>query len=112
MNSIPKVVFSGTLERADWGPDSRVAAGELAGEVQRLRREPGADMLAWGGAAFAQALSRAAVVDEYRLILQPVALGEGLRCSRTYRSPCGSSWSKPETFPTGAALHVYRPVRT
>ena len=108
MNSIPKVVFSRTLERADWGPDSRVAGCELAEEVERLKREPGADMLAWGGAAFAQALSRAGVVDEYRLILQPVALGQGLPLFKDLQEPLRLELVEAETFPTGAALHVYR----
>jgi len=76
MNNIPKVVFSKTLERAEW-PDSRIAHGDLAEEIAALKRETGKDMLAWGGAAFAQSLSRLRLVDEYRLILQPVALGEG-----------------------------------
>jgi len=38
----------------------------------------GGDLIAWGGAAFAQSLSRLRLVDEYRLIMQPVALGDGL----------------------------------
>jgi dihydrofolate reductase len=62
MNEIPKVVFSRTLERAQW-PQSRIARGELAEEIAELRREPGKDMLAWGGAAFAQSLSRLELVD-------------------------------------------------
>jgi dihydrofolate reductase len=70
MNEIPKVVFSSTLELVDW-PDSRIARGDLAEEISELKREPGKDMLAWGGAAFAQSLSRLGLVDEYRLILQP-----------------------------------------
>ena len=68
MNEIPKVVFSRTLERAEWA-DSRIARGDLAQEITTLKREPGKDMLAWGGAAFAQSLSRLGPVDEYRLIL-------------------------------------------
>src|SRR5919199_4437398 len=40
MNDIPKVVFSKTLERADW-PESRIARGELANEIDALKREPG-----------------------------------------------------------------------
>jgi dihydrofolate reductase len=36
------------------------------------------DLIAWGGAAFAQSLSRLRLVDDYRLVLQPVTLGDGL----------------------------------
>ena len=50
MNEIPKVVFSRTLERAEWA-ESRIARGDLAEEIAALKREPGKDMLAWGGAA-------------------------------------------------------------
>jgi dihydrofolate reductase len=81
MNDIPKVVFSSTLERAEWA-ETRIARGDLAEEIAALKREPGKEMLAWGGAAFAQSLSRLGLVDEYRLVLQPVALGNACRCSR------------------------------
>ncbi len=110
MNEIPKVVFSRTLERADW-PDTRIARGDLAQEIAGLKREPGKDMLAWGGATFAQSLSRLGLVDEYRLILQPVALGEGLPLFKDLRTPLQLELIDAQTYPTGAALHVYRPTR-
>lgn len=65
MNDIPKVVFSRTLERAEWA-NSRIAHGDLADEIAALKRGTAKDMIAWGGAAFAQSLSRLGVVDEYR----------------------------------------------
>jgi len=109
MNEIPKVVFSRTLERADW-PDSRIARGDLADEIAELKREPGKDMLAWGGAAFAQSLSSLRLVDEYRLILQPVALGEGLPLFKDLTAPLRLELVDAHTYDTGAALHVYRPA--
>ena len=50
-----------------------MARGDLAGEISALRREPGGDIIAWGGANFVQALSRQGLVDEYRLVINPVA---------------------------------------
>jgi dihydrofolate reductase len=44
MNEIPKVVFSKTLQSADWA-DSRIARGDLADEIARLKREPGRDLI-------------------------------------------------------------------
>ncbi|HEY4812209.1 MAG TPA: dihydrofolate reductase family protein [Solirubrobacteraceae bacterium] len=108
MNAIPKVVFSQTLERAEWA-DSRIARGDLAEEIAELKREPGKDMLAWGGAAFAQSLSRLALVDEYRLILQPVALGQGLPLFEGLTAPLRLELVDAQTYSTGAALHIYRP---
>ncbi len=83
MNDIPKVVFSKTLTRADW-PQSMIASGDLAEEISALKRQPGRDMIAWGGAAFAQSLSRFGLIDEYRLVVQPVALA---RCSTSIVRP-------------------------
>jgi dihydrofolate reductase len=109
MNEIPKVVFSRTLERAEWA-GSRIARGDLVEEIAALRGEPGKDMLAWGGAAFAQSLSRLALVDEYRLILQPVALGDGLPLFKDLTAPLQVELVEAQTYPTGAVLHVYRPA--
>jgi dihydrofolate reductase len=107
MNEIPKVVFSKTLEQADW-PETRIASGELAEEIAALKREPGKELLAWGGASFAQALSRMGLVDEYRLIHQPVALGDGLPLFSGLASPLRLELVEATTYATGAALHVYR----
>jgi dihydrofolate reductase len=109
MNEIPKVVFSKTLEHAGW-PESRIARGDLVEEIVELKREPGKDMLAWGGAAFAQSLTRLGLVDEYRLILQPVALGEGLPLFKDLTAPLRLELFDAEVYDTGAALHVYRPM--
>jgi dihydrofolate reductase len=109
MNDIPKVVFSSTLERAEWA-ETRIARGDLAEEIAALKREPGNELLAWGGAAFAQSLSRLRLVDEYRLILQPVALGDGLPLFKGLPAPLTLELVDAQTYRTGAALHVYRPV--
>lgn len=111
MNEIPKVVFSRTLERADWA-ETRIASGELAAEIAQLKQEGGGEMLAWGGAAFAQSLSGCGLVDEYRLILQPVVLGEGLPLFGGLTEPLHLTLVEAHTYDSGAALHVYRPRST
>ena len=108
MNDLPKVVFSKTLERADWN-DSRIARGELAEEIAKLRAEPGGDILAWGGASFAQALSRAQLVDEYRVVINPVALGGGLPLFKDLAEPIRLDLIDATTYASGEALHIYRP---
>jgi dihydrofolate reductase len=57
MNDIPKVVFSKTLSEATW-PESSIARGDLAEEVRGVKNQSGGEIIAWGGAGFAQALSR------------------------------------------------------
>ena len=109
MNEIPKIVSSRTLERAEWA-ESRIARGELADGGRDAQTRAGKDMLAWGGAAFAQSLSRLGLVDEYRLILQPVALGDGLPLFKDLSTPLRLELIDAQTYPTGAALHIYRPA--
>ena len=110
MNELPKVVFTKTLQSTDWN-NSRAASGDLAEEVSTLRSEPGGDIIAWGGAAFVQALSRAGLVDEYRLAINPVALGAGLPLFKDLPAPIGLQLIEATTYPSGAVLHIYRPAR-
>jgi dihydrofolate reductase len=110
MNEIPKVVFSRTLKRAEW-QGSRIARGELADEIAALKQESGKDLLAWGGATFAQSLSRLGLVDESRLVLQPIALGAGLPLFKDLTAPLRLELVEAQTYATGAALHIYRPIR-
>jgi dihydrofolate reductase len=107
MNDIPKVVFSKTLTRADW-PQSTIARGDLAEEINALKRQPGKDMIAWGGAAFAQSLSRLGLVDEYRLVVQPVVLGDGLPLFAGLTGPFALDLVEAKAYADGAVLHIYR----
>jgi len=109
MNDIPKVVFSKTLASASW-PQSTIASGDLADEITALKREPGGDLIAWGGAAFAQSLSRLRLVDEYRLAVQPVALGDGLALFAGLSAPFVLDLVEAQAYPDGAVLHIYRPA--
>jgi dihydrofolate reductase len=109
MNDLPKVVFSQTLRSADWN-NSRIARGELAEEIAALRREPGGEIVAWGGASFVQALSRAGLVDEYRLAINPMALGDGLPLFKDLAAPINLQLVEATAYASGTVLHIYRPA--
>ena len=89
-----KVVFSTTLERAEW--DFRLVRDGAVDEVARLKAVPGLD-LGVAGPTLAATFLRAGLVDEVRLYVQPVILGRGCRSSRrwTPRSTCGCSRRGP-----------------
>jgi dihydrofolate reductase len=74
-NAIPKVVFSTTLEQAEG--NARLAAGDVAGEVARLKEAPGEGVVSVGGAGLASTLIKLDLIDEYRLFVIPVVLGGG-----------------------------------
>lgn len=110
MNDIPKVVFSRTLSDSDatW-PTTRVARGELATEITTIKNEPGPDVIAWGGATFAAALAADNLIDEYRLAVQPVAVGSGQ--SLFGRLPAAQYLTLIEAMPfeCGVVVHIYTP---
>ena len=76
MNGLSKVVFSKTLPAAEWS-NSRLVRDDAATEVARLKQLPDRDMVILGSAKLASSLLQAGLVDEYRVILNPVLLGEG-----------------------------------
>ena len=80
MNSIPKYVVSATLADADatWGPTT-VIRGDVAAELAKLRAEPGGDLLVEGSSQLVHTLVQHNLVDEYRLMVFPVMLGQGKR---------------------------------
>lgn len=69
----PKVVFSRTLEKADW--NTRVVGGSLPETIASLKAEPGADLLVLGGGELAASLSADDLIDEYQVFVHPVVLG-------------------------------------
>jgi dihydrofolate reductase len=76
MNSIPKVVFSNTLETAEWN-NTRLMTGSAEEEVARLKQERGKDLFIFGSANLTGSLTSHGLVDEYRIGLNPLVLGGG-----------------------------------
>jgi dihydrofolate reductase len=111
MNSIPKVVFSHTLEHAEWS-ESRIAGGDTAEEIARLKEEPGGEIVAHGGFSFTQSLVRLGLVDELRLYIFPVALGHGTSIFNTVDKLSEYEPTLIKRFPSGVVLQTLRSVRS
>lgn len=88
-NSLSKVVFSQSLERARWGTweEGRIVKRGAVQEVAGLKGQPGKDILISGSLSLAQALMQADAIDEYRLVLCPVVLGSGRPLFRERANP-------------------------
>jgi dihydrofolate reductase len=108
MNDIPKVVFSKTLKEADW-PESTIASGVLAKKITALRNKRGGEIIAWGGASFAQALARANLIDEFALITNPVAYGGGKPLFIDLSEALELKLLANTSFASGHVLRLYRP---
>jgi len=104
MNEIPKIVFSNSLTSADW-PETTIATGDLADAVTRLKQERGDGyLLAQGGVRFARSLVETGLIDEYRLVVHPVVLGDG---ERLFTTPLTVEPISTTAFSRGAVAHVF-----
>lgn len=110
MNALPKIVFSRTLDRAEWN-NTRLIQGDAEDEVARLRQEPGRDLFIFGSADLSASLTRHGLIDEYRLMIVPLILGNG-RPLFSDGNPVNLSLLRQRTFHNGNVLLVYQPARS
>jgi dihydrofolate reductase len=104
MNEIPKVVFSNSLTSADWG-ETEIATGDLAAAVTRLKQERSAGyLLAHGGTRFARSMVQTGFIEDYRLVVHPVLLGEG---ERLFTTPLTIEPVSTVAYSRGAVAHVF-----
>ena len=102
--SVPKVVFSNTLERVGW--NARLFKGDAAEEVARLKKLAGKN-LSIGDSMLASTLARHGLIDEYRTYVVPIILGAG---KPMFQIPDRINLSLIETrrFSPGVVLLHYR----
>jgi dihydrofolate reductase len=78
LNSMPKYVVSSTIDQAQWG-NSTVLKGDLVSEVSKLRLRIAGEILVYASYQLGQALIEHDLVDELRLVVFPVVVGDGQR---------------------------------
>jgi dihydrofolate reductase len=76
----------------------------------KLKHQDGKDILAHGGASFAQSLVKLNLIDEYQLLTHPVALGKGLGLFATLPQALNLKLTDSKSFKGGAVAHIYRPA--
>jgi dihydrofolate reductase len=110
MNGYPKHVVSTTLqEPLEWN-NSSLIEGDIAEEVTKLKDEPGKDILVFGSGDLVNALMRHDLVDEYRLMIFPVIVGNGKRLFNEDSEPKSLRLTGTTTFDSGAVVLAYEPA--
>jgi dihydrofolate reductase len=103
-NAIPKIVFSRTLQGADWS-NTRLVKEGMVEEVLKLKKQPGRN-ISLGGISISQELMRLGLVDEYWLVVHPVLAGKGKRLFDGLKEKTDLELLDTKTFKSGAvALH-------
>jgi dihydrofolate reductase len=110
MNSPPKLVVSGTLDRAEWN-NTRVVRGDVAGAFAKLKEVPGKDALVMGSSDLAASLAELGLIDEYRLTVNPIALGDGKPVLNGMKSELRLRLLEARPFASGNVLLRHEPER-
>ena len=108
MNNTVKVVFSKTLEKSEWN-NAILAKGDLSEEINKLKKQEGKDIIAYGGAAFVSALIRHRLIDEFHFFINPVVLGDGMTIFKDIESRLNLTLIKSRSFDCGIVLLNYIP---
>lgn len=76
MNSLPKYVFSRTLKLVEWN-NTQLMRGDAVEEMKVLKQQPGKDLFIFGSANLSQAFIQNRLIDEFRIMINPIILGDG-----------------------------------
>jgi dihydrofolate reductase len=106
LNTLPKYVASRTLESVGW-QGAVLLRGDVAGEVARLKEQPGRELQVHGSGDLLQTLMAHDLVDEYRLFVYPVVLGSGRRLFREGTVPRSFKFVDATTTSTGVVVASY-----
>jgi len=109
LNSRPKYVVSRTLTDPDWA-NTTVLSGDMVTEVTRLKEQPGGELQVHGSAGLARGLHEAGLVDEFRILVFPVYIGQGKRLFGEGAAPSGFTLVDSSTTSTGAVYSALTPM--
>jgi dihydrofolate reductase len=112
MNEIPKYVASRTLSEGDltWTNSTLLPADDVIGAVRELRARDGRDIQVMGSSNLAGQLIGNDLVDEYRLMIEPIVLGGGKRLFPEDGAARGLELVSTKTSSTGVHICTYRPA--
>jgi dihydrofolate reductase len=111
MNNVPKIVFSRTLDKVEWGKwdNARLVKNNVAEEISKLKEQPGKDLVIYGSANLIQNFTKLGLIDEYQLLVHPVLLGSGKPLFKGITKPKNLILLKTQKFKNGVVVLYYVP---
>jgi dihydrofolate reductase len=111
MNTLPKLVFSKSLRKVEWN-NSRIINKVDPKEISEMKQEAGKNMVVFGSADLVSSLRRFALIDEYRLFVNPILLGQGKPMFKNQSERQKLRLVGSKTFKSGVVGLFYRPTRS
>lgn len=108
MNRLTKLVLSNTLTSADW-EHTTILKGNVGEQLAAIKQQPGKDMAIFGSGKVVASLTPLGLIDEYRLMVNPVILGRGKTLFEGVPSEVKLRLAKTQPFNSGNVLLYYEP---
>jgi dihydrofolate reductase len=109
MNNLPKIVFSKTLQEVKWN-NSRLVKENIAEEISKMKQQPGKDMVIFGSGSIVSTFMQHGLIDEYRIIVNPVVLGNGKPLFKGIKDKQNLKLLKTRVFGSGVVILYYQPI--
>lgn len=106
INDIPKVVFSNKLKSSEWN-NATIISGDLKEQIKSLKESEGKDILVYGGNSFVASLVESGLVDEYYLLVNPLAIGSDEPILKFINSSLPLQLRESRPFSSGTVLLTY-----
>ncbi len=109
MNNLTKIVFSKTLTSVAWN-NSRLADTDAVQEINKLKEQPGKDIVIFGSGELLSAFTDLGLIDEYRIIVNPVSLGRGVPMFKNLEKKLDLKLLKTKPLWSGVVILYYKPA--
>jgi dihydrofolate reductase len=110
MNALSKVVFSRTLDKVEWN-NTRLVKENMEEEIGTMKQLPGRDMALLGSGSIMSQLAQRGLIDEYRIMLNPLVLGAGTPLFKGIKDRLGLRLLDTRSFRNGNVALRYEPLR-
>ena len=108
LNAMRKIVFSKTLPHVEWN-NSTLKREIVPEEIEKLKQEPGKDIVIYGSASVIQELTNAGLIDEYQLLVHPFILGDGKPLFKNIKERVNLKLIDTQARSSGVVVLTYQP---
>lgn len=110
MNRAEKIVFSNTLKKAEW-ENTKVISGDIVEKIRKMKQTSGKDMTVLGSGSIVTQFADAGLIDEYQVMVDPVAIGDGTSIFKGLEHKLDLKLIKTKIFKSGVVLLCYEPIK-
>lgn len=109
MNEAEKIVFSGTIKKTEWN-NTRIINENIIEETKKLKQSAGNDLTILGSGTIISQFAQEGLIDEYKIMVDPVALSEGTPIFRGINRNLHLKLTETKVFKSGVILLCYKPL--